>query len=1027
MEKHFQGILHADVILTQGSAEWRAGLAAIYPAAGLGQELCAISVPPWICGLNILEESNAIHLHHRGICTVFHGWQEIPIDQPRNFFVHNGDSFAIHVRPRPLAEVRDIEDASSLMATMHNAPHPENTPVTNNPNAVQVEDEQPDQPDISDSDSEMRESEYSLSTAAENLGWHSVAVYNTESNSARGRVPFAPYAAFFRRVRALLGLHHHDVARIVQIKPTPDDLAHCATTPLLILRHDDFYAGDTRRAVLMDVEHHGSHFSTIVETDRYVIKLPEAIHRSRLLAWVHVDRYCSAMRERCLVWHRGNLIPRQAMALLQLEHGDYIRIAIPPFRHQEVPTRLATQCTQAGFSAAQTLRRYRERGEDTDSLYSLIQGGQTDHDHMDMMQRQASMHFSPTGNTMTDQPAGHESPQHTPWQHHLQLALECADIECEEEGPVGYIDTWYLHGDRPYVTEHVRTYRCLRQEASWWFEDVLELWTDRIDRSKPISFFWVHPVPRAHPLRFRLGHLIIAQNIGATMVPTHLTTEFVSFRGLHFGIAAALLSNPVSADEVQHLARLAHHCRVKQCSLRQGTRYWQADETREVFAGAGLTFQLVQPGLRFKLGDEHVVEPHLEQQSQHAEVELDDIPVPPPLAEETHFIRQLYDIWDRLAQIGPAQMERLLRVETWYVEGHYVTINDQHRNVVLADDYWTWEATILHRWRDFVIEGVEADFTVVTPTPPIAHDPNEIHIIVYQRVAEFDYPSMVTIVDDGMMHGEPYTTAVILPPAVTIDDIIRKTGKAYFCPPLLPTSMCHCWHRALAVDHIPFANRHGYAFDLHVQRRPPESAWSDEEGDPAAASSMSLLQVHATRHTVDSGERRTLGQVAHTRGPPASSEVPPEPPCPSDWGDATPQFQSIGFDKVYSAFNIFDSHFFLPVFDIVDLPNTHVSSAWTHSWWDMTQPCDEFYIYFDGSFAKSPPEGELNSSAAVAAFARTSTGWKFAGALSTSLSSSKSSYAAELNGALMANKFLFDLLKIHEALFGWIPRILFPV
>ena len=49
---------------------------------------------------------------------------------------------------------------------------------------------------------------------------------------------------------------------------------------------------------------------------------------------------------------------------------------------------------------------------------------------------------------------------------------------------------------------------------------------------------------------------------------------------------------------------------------------------------------------------------------------------------------------------------------------------------------------------------------------------------------------------------------------------------------------------------------------------------------------------------------------------------------------------------------------------------------------------------------------------AVAAFVRVFDEWCFAGALSTALTSGTTSYKAELEAAVIAHKFLHDLLKI---------------
>ena len=220
----------------------------------------------------------------------------------------DGQSFVLAFTPNILAEGRggqahegEVTDDASLMATFHQLPHDDPTSIAERPEAAQDDNEMQDEDESPSPGEDDYESDYAMTQADEHLPWQSVAIFDTEAHSARGRVPFTPYEAFFRRVRAIIGLRHHDVSRIVQITPTPDDLVALVVTPLLILRHDDFEEGDFRRAALVDVEHHGSQWTTPVATDRFVIKLPDMIHRANFLAWIRVDRFCSRSRDRCLV------------------------------------------------------------------------------------------------------------------------------------------------------------------------------------------------------------------------------------------------------------------------------------------------------------------------------------------------------------------------------------------------------------------------------------------------------------------------------------------------------------------------------------------------------------------------------------------------------------------------------------------------------------------------------------------------------------------------------------------------------
>eukprot|EP00435_Cladocopium_sp_Y103_P005101 s2179_g1.t1 len=1023
--------IHADLILVQGSGEVRAGLLTVYPGQGHGHFALATSLPAVLSGIDLLVAGHVQHLLLTSACTISHGWDLIPATDARHHIAIDGQSFqiAFSQRSTQISAVEDEgTDALSLMATIHQIPHPHDQPVTEQPLAVQQDIHM--EADYESDGTSSDESAFSPQTDEEELGWHSIAVFDTHAQSARGRVPFAPYEAFFRRTRAIIGLRHHDVARIVQIKPFPEDLRQLATNPLLILRHDDFEEGDFRRAVLVDVEHHGNSFETPVETDRFVIKLPYMLHRTNLLIWINVAQYCAQMRNRCLVWHKGQLVPHQSSRLLNFDHGDYVRVALPPFRHSEVPTRLASQCLHAGLTPSQTLRRFREREDDTDSLYSRITNAQPDPAEDDGSLIQISQAIASaritcrndkeaTTSQFTQQhpyfyPArplpgdrGHQEPRPS-WLSQMHTAfVEGSCTEHEDEGPVGYFDTWFIRGFHRMMTEESRTFRAT-QEIHWWYEDLLQLWEDKIQVHLPIFVYWVQPTPIAHFTRERLGHLIITQEVHDHLVPAQVTIEFHGEEHYRFCLAAALLPNPVAVHDVRDLANLARHCLVRSCTMRFGTQLWRPHEARRIPPGAGLTFSLHPLIEMVHLGDEHIYTPQLGQQTSEAD-ELDAIEVQPPLGEQTFFTRELYDIWDRLATFGAGHMERLLRIETWFLEGRYVTINDQSRNVVLADDYWTWEATIMHRWRDFITAGEDTDFVLVTPTPASAENPNEIHIIVFQRISEFDHPSLVTIVDDGILHGEPYTTAVILPSAITKMGIVYRVGKAQYCPPLLPTSSCHCWHKDIVVDYAPFGNRHGFSFDLHIQRQPPENFWSDgEDHDPQATSSMSLLQLN-TRMQRKQEERLTTGQVAHT-------QWPSNPPLSKQ--------QIIDLQPVIAAFEDFDKHFFLPELDLPCLHTSHPAFDWTTQWWDFATPGHTIWIYYDGS-SKHLQANATSVTAAAAAFIAIGQQWYFAGAVMAPLPFACNSYDAEHYASAISLKFCYDLLKLHEALDIKAPEVHF--
>jgi len=704
------------------------------------------------------------------------------------------------------------------------------------------------------------------------------------------------------------------------------------------------------------------------------------------------------------------------MQMMRIQHGDYIRVAIPPFKHEQVPTRLAVQCAQAGFSPQQTLRRYQQRGDDTDSLYSMISAAQSTGDATAFFQLHCTSSGDAPSTTWTQahpqafaaRPTD-DDPRPS-WISQMHAAFtEEACTEFDEEGPVAYVETWFVKGYFAHVSEHSKTFR-LTQEIAWWRDELIELWRDKIDLHRPVQIYWVQPTPITSSTRERLGHIILCQDVNDFLAPALLTVEFHADDSYRFGQAAAMLPNPVTVFDIKHLARLARHCSSRRCTLRHGRQFWSEHEARRFSAGAGLTFGVLPPIRDLHVGSEHVSSPSLEPSNIHGQDEEEDIiPAQPPLHDQSLFTRKLFELWDRQAVFGPAHLERLLRVETWYLEGRHVKHHDEQRNVMLAEDYWTWEGILTHRWRDFVLPGIDVDFTIVTPTPSSA-PPLEIHIILHQRVFEFDRPSIVTVRDNAVLRGHAYTAAVLLPSAVTKADIILRMGKTFSCPPQRPDAVCTCWHGALEVeDFRPFPNRDGFAFDLHVHRQLPVGFWSDEEEDTGAAASTSLLQSSLQ------ARRAPLQEQIQPE------EEPPADPVRADSGSLSSETQWIDMAPAIRQYEWIDTHFFLPQFDVPNLPECHAAWEWIQHWWDPSQPCFQLCIYTDGSFSKAVQEQEAPGGAAVAAFVLQPDGWRFAGALSSALGDATNAYVSELSAITVAIKFAYDIIKVNVAGFGFAP------
>lgn len=172
-----------------------------------------------------------------------------------------------------------------------------------------------------------------------------------------------------------------------------------------------------------------------------------------------------------------------------------------------------------------------------------------------------------------------------------------AAVANEEQGPTGFVDTWYLGGNRPIVTEHSRVLK-LDLDLGDWEPRIRELWRDTIDWTQPLWFLWVHPVPIALITRHRIGHLLMVQSIEPPLVPVHLTLLFAGRGRERIGFAAALLNNPASVGPTRDLLQLARVCLARHCTLRFQHRTWNPQDSIEVQPGAGLEFLVMSILLR---------------------------------------------------------------------------------------------------------------------------------------------------------------------------------------------------------------------------------------------------------------------------------------------------------------------------------------------------------------------------------------------------------------------------------------------
>ena len=292
-------------------------------------------------------------------------------------------------------------------------------------------------------------------------------------------------------------------------------------------------------------------------------------------------KLCQIRRTRTTMQKHKSLRSRCTRALT-LRHGDYVGIAVPPFEQPLLPAYFAVKACQAGLSRSQTIRHVQVYGADEDRLHPAVEAAQEaaphDLDHPEDCADEATLfQIAPRCAVKLDGPpsdpitfersapgayqrGGPYDDEPLPaWTSAFHAAfIDSAAVECEEEGPIGYVESCNMVLARHKTLFH-RGVQNLKadQFQQHWKDQLIDLWRDHIRWTLPLLFHWVQPTPRALITRDRIGHLILQQEPLLFLVPTVVTIDFQGTHRAAFGFAAALLENLVRPHQVRDLLRLS--------------------------------------------------------------------------------------------------------------------------------------------------------------------------------------------------------------------------------------------------------------------------------------------------------------------------------------------------------------------------------------------------------------------------------------------------------------------------------------
>ena len=697
------------------------------------------------------------------------------------------------------------------------------------------------------------------------------------------------YWTEFERLMQEIALHFQveraELLDSYELTVRPLDIPE-GTAPLIVHLVNDFPHGAQMALALVDIEIHGNideqNFQTMPASSRRVIPMPVQLTREAFLRLTDTFEFCRLEHNRCLIEVNHRRWHLQQHAPIQVANGDYFKLIVPPPEKCDTPTHAmlndSRHMTVEEFWAEYYVPTspVQESGESSPNVSpSLIDSedikqefghnytedrddlSQMQHpvDVTSLMQLQTNASSSSSAAAPTSDLAAQVativnescllacnfdfdnlSPdQPCPlWLRALNTAFSqnCA-VEHANEGPVAYFDTWFADCRSASASEVSRDLR-LDIQQNLWIHDIQHLWRDKIIPGVPVYIKWVFPTPPRSPLSRSSGHLIVFQFPGPQLVPFLLTIHFQALDvqgSTHVCVVEDRRSTPLQIVDRVNMVRV---CRGRKCTVHRGT----IGATWSVPLNAGEGLKLFVPP--------YGAHAHLDSLSRPNSVELIQTAPPPDetfeismrLEDHRPFIRELHAIWARRATRGPADMENLFEITTWYLDAQYVPYNDASRPALLGDDFFAWEQQLHELWADLADASLDFDYAFVNPVP--GDSPmSSIHVLLmqnFQNLQDDTIGSVVTTYDNSVRPGTPFSAAVCLPRNLLRRNIVQAINR-----PSMSQAVITTWSGSFEIqDAEAFIATHGQNFNVIIYR-PFLPSW---ESDHNADEDQAMLQTN---------------------------------------------------------------------------------------------------------------------------------------------------------------------------------------
>ena len=173
-----------------------------------------------------------------------------------------------------------------------------------------------------------------------------------------------------------------------------------------------------------------------------------------------------------------------------------------------------------------------------------------------------------------------------------RLLHEQGSVEFEDEGPVLYVMTWFLHGERRRSSNVPRRLRFDRWFMNWQ-NDIRQLWVDRMDADQPFDVHVVfHAMPQ-HPNIDTHLHILVVQR---PRPPDRAALFACLFEGhddrfLGMTLVARLCPSWLGSNDLVQQFEVVPHCSMRDCTFMSDDTFIHAGSPVHMMIRNGLCIQ----------------------------------------------------------------------------------------------------------------------------------------------------------------------------------------------------------------------------------------------------------------------------------------------------------------------------------------------------------------------------------------------------------------------------------------------------